>query len=440
MENLILSIINNFLNGIVDKEAILGLEPNLQKEVVQTLKNIDTWKNRIVSLIDNQVEIVSQITELSDLGFTFENEFGEDAQRVEMIATAIEEMSATAEDISRRADKAREVANESVNTADTAFRQVSTLKNDIANMSNAVQTMAKTIAEFISETEVINQLTKNIESIAKQTNLVAINASIEASRAGAQGKSFAVVAEEVKKLSERTAEAANLIRGASSNISLRTDDVDNVVKGTITILGHSSESLENVLKNIFDVKEIIDSSNLQINGIATSASEQSSVSNSIASTISDLSNNIIIHKKTLRHLLNIGDDSVERIAKSFKIYAEWKFDDVLLSIARADHVFWVKRVLDGLVGKINISENEVADHFSCRLGKWYYSDNGQKFKSDATFRELELIHQQVHTVGKSILIDIEKRNIRSAQKSAQDLLVLRTKVLQNLLELRNKIS
>ena len=113
---------------------------------------------------------------------------------------------------------------------------------------------------------------------------------------------------------------------------------------------------------------------------------------------------------------------------------------MLLSIARADHVFWVKRVLDGFVGKTNISEKEVADHFSCRLGKWYYSENGQKFKNDTTFRELEPIHQQVHIVGKSILSDVEKRNMRNAQKSAQDLLVLRTKVLQNLLELRNKIS
>ena len=440
MEKIILEIINNFLNGIVDKNAILSLDGQLQKDVVQTLKGIDSWKSRVVKLIDNQVELVSQMTEFSDLGFKFEHEFGEDAQRVELIATAIEEMSSTAEDISRRADKAREVAYESVNTSENAFKQISSLQIDISNMSKTVQTMADTIADFISETEVINQLTKNIESIAKQTNLVAINASIEASRAGAQGKSFAVVADEVKKLSERTAEAANLIRGASNNISLRTDDVDNVVKDTILILGHSTDSLNKVLNNIKDVKTIIDESNLYISEIATSASEQSSVSNSIASTVSELSENIIVHKDTLKNLLNIGDDSVTKISDSFKIYAEWKFDDVLLSIARADHVFWVKRVLDGFVGKTHLSEKEVADHFSCRLGKWYYSENGQKFRNDSTFIELEPIHQQVHTVGKSILVDVEKRNMRNAQKSAQDLYVLRTKVLKNLLELRNKIS
>lgn len=441
MEKELLRIINEYLSGNLDEMSIRSIEDKeLKNELIQTLTNVDGWKKRVINLIDNQVELVVQMTQFSDLGFQFQTTFNEDAERVEMIATAIEEMSSTADDISRRADRAREVAYESVHTSQNAFNQIGTLQEDIRNMTRTVQVMADTIADFIKETEVINQLTKNIESIAKQTNLVAINASIEASRAGAQGKSFAVVADEVKKLSERTAEAANLIRGASNNISTRTDDVDTVVKDTIELLGNSASSLEKVLSDIHAAKTIIDESNNHINEIATSASEQSSVSNSIATTITELSDNIVKHKVTLSNLLDIGDSSVNKIADSFKIYAEFNFDDVLLSIARADHVFWVKRVLDGFVGKININEKEVADHYSCRLGKWYYGPKGQKFSSDNVFIRLEDVHQQVHTLGKSILADVSRGNTKTAGRNANELIELRGKVMRSLLDLRNKIS
>lgn len=441
MEKELLRIINEYLSGNLDEMSIRAIEDKeLKNELIQTLTNVDGWKKRVINLIDNQVELVVQMTQFSDLGFQFQTTFNEDAERVEMIATAIEEMSSTAEDISRRADRAREVAYESVHTSQNAFNQIGTLQEDIRNMTQTVQVMADTIADFIKETEVINQLTKNIESIAKQTNLVAINASIEASRAGAQGKSFAVVADEVKKLSERTAEAANLIRGASNNISTRTDDVDTVVKDTIELLGNSASSLEKVLSDIHAAKTIIDESNNHINEIATSASEQSSVSNSIASTITELSENIVKHKVTLSNLLDIGDNSVNKISDSFKTYAEFNFDDVLLSIARADHVFWVKRVLDGFVGKININEKEVADHYSCRLGKWYYGAKGQKFSSENVFIRLEEVHQQVHTLGKSILADVSKGNTKTAGRNANELIELRGRVMRSLLDLRNKIS
>jgi hypothetical protein len=63
------------LNGIVDKNAILGLEPNLKKRCCSNLKSIDNWKNRVIGLIDNKLEIVSIMNEFSVLGYKFDNEF-----------------------------------------------------------------------------------------------------------------------------------------------------------------------------------------------------------------------------------------------------------------------------------------------------------------------------------------------------------------------------
>lgn len=441
MEQEVLRIVNEYLNGNLDVNAIRAIESqSLKIELTNTLENIDGWKKSLVNLIDKQVDLITDMTNFSDLGYTFETTFGEDAERVEMIATAIEEMSSTAEDISRRADKAREVAFQSVHTSENAFSQVGELKEEIVKMSKTVELMASTIKEFISETEAINQLTKSIEGIAKQTNLVAINASIEASRAGAQGKSFAVVADEVRKLSERTADAANLIRGASNNISKKTDEVDDVVQDTVHLLENSSKSLEKVLGEIYQAKTIIDESNNHINEIATSSAEQSSVSNSIALTITELSENIVKHKVTLRSLLEIGDRSVDAIADSFKTYAKFNYDEVTLSIARADHVLWVKKVLDGFVGKINLSDSELSDHISCRLGKWYYGAKGQAFKNEPTFVRLESIHKQVHSLGKSIAADVSRGNLKAAAKNASELKEARNRVMSSLLELRHTIE
>ncbi|UFS70994.1 methyl-accepting chemotaxis protein [Geomonas sp. RF6] len=207
------------------------------------------------------------------------------ASQTETVATASEEMAATSGDIARSCMMA---ATSSDRTSKTATRGSEVVTETIAGMGKIaaqVKRSAQTVEDLGVRSEQIGEIVGTIEDIADQTNLLALNAAIEAARAGEQGRGFAVVADEVRALAERTTKAtkeiSEMIRAIQSEIRtavLAMDEgVCEVEKGAESSK-KSGEALEEILGQINEVA-------MQINQIATAAEEQTATTTEITSNV-----------------------------------------------------------------------------------------------------------------------------------------------------------
>ncbi len=212
------------------------------------------------------------------------------------VATASEEMSATSSSIAQSCHQAAESSSHASDAARTGSKVVSCSIGIMEQIANRVQSTAETIGLLGERSDQIGAIVATIEDIADQTNLLALNAAIEAARAGEQGRGFAVVADEVRALAERTTRATKEISTMIKNIQVETRTaVTEMQQGVIEVergsseAGKSGQALEEILSQINDVT-------LQVNQIATAAEEQTATTNEITNNILQVS--IVVQETT----------------------------------------------------------------------------------------------------------------------------------------------
>ncbi|NJD38891.1 MAG: methyl-accepting chemotaxis protein [Geobacter sp.] len=201
------------------------------------------------------------------------------------IATASEEMSATSSDIAMNCGHAVSSSDQAGRAAVSGSEVVSSTIAGMERVARRVRTAAATISSLGERSDQIGAIVATIEDIADQTNLLALNAAIEAARAGEQGRGFAVVADEVRALAERTTKATREIGDMIKTIQSETRTaVEEMGKGVheveeeSIVAERSGEALQEILAQVGEVT-------MQINQIATAAEEQTATTNEITNNI-----------------------------------------------------------------------------------------------------------------------------------------------------------
>jgi methyl-accepting chemotaxis protein len=205
------------------------------------------------------------------------------------VASAVEEMSRTIVENSQNATNTAEVAEESAAAATEGAKVVDQAVQKIRSISAIVSESAETVDKLGASSEQIGEIVETIDEIADQTNLLALNAAIEAARAGEHGKGFAVVADEVRELAERTTRATTEIATMIKSIQSETDDaVDAMERGSrevsegIELADEAGDALDDIVGQAQQSMDLISQ-------IATASEEQSVTSEEISQSVEMIS-------------------------------------------------------------------------------------------------------------------------------------------------------
>ena len=214
----------------------------------------------------------------------------EQTQQANEVATAVEEMTKTILDNTKNASYAAETAKESGNKAMEGGKDVTETIEGMNRISGVVKKSAETVQALGKSSDQIGEIVQVINDIADQTNLLALNAAIEAARAGEQGRGFAVVADEVRKLAERTTKATKEIATMIKKIQKDTQEaVESMQEGTREVevgklkADKAGESLKEIIERANKVVDIVTM-------VAAASEEQSSAAEQISKNIEAISN------------------------------------------------------------------------------------------------------------------------------------------------------
>lgn len=222
------------------------------------------------------------------------------------VSAASDEMVSTTSDIAKNCENAATNANDTQNITEHGVTEVEGVIDAIRNQAEKTKKDAQLISTLVDQTNKIGTIVQTIEDIASQTNLLALNAAIEAARAGEAGKGFAVVADEVRALASRSSSSTQEITKMVSQIQSDANSANESMTNTLGEMKDLAERASGVTDILNDINSHVDNVNSQIGQIATAAQQQTTAT-------SEISNNMQGVSTLTRQSANSSQDSNDEI-------------------------------------------------------------------------------------------------------------------------------
>ena len=321
------------------------------------------------------------------------------SQRMTTISASTEELVATVQAISRTSELAATNAHAVQSIADDGAHSTESVVKTMQDIVSTVSETSQRVTHLAEASSSIGASVQQIEKIARQTNILAMNATIEAARAGAAGKGFAVVATEVKNLANQTASATHDIRKRIDVLKAETDAIQlGMTKGADAVRDGEAVVLNSVDKMRSVSHEIRDVTTL-MQEIADHLGQQREAAQVIATNLEEAAVRSATDTDAINAMIDTSAQASASLVDLLADVTKVEMRNAVIHLAKSDHMIWRRRLAEMLAGRTQLNPNELADHHSCRLGKWYYAVQDQAILTHPAFRAMENAHETVHHLG-----------------------------------------
>ncbi|RZM83519.1 chemotaxis protein [Pseudoalteromonas rubra] len=316
-----ITTLTNTMRDIASGEGDLTrrIDITSQDEVGQLAHHMNTFIDKLRSMMLDTAAQAQQLSgaaaQLQDVSTNTNNEIQQEKEQVDSVSAAVTEMAATVTEISRNAHETNRAADLVQSMTNDGAARSGQAQEVMTELASHIGEAAKVVAGLEQETSNIGAVIDVINGIAEQTNLLALNAAIEAARAGEQGRGFAVVADEVRSLASRTQESTDDIRNMISRLQQIAQQASVMMQQGQERAEGSVEQTQEVLDALRNITESVSTVQDQSHQIATSTEEQTVVAediNNSLNAINDLVNSTANHA----HLLADEARDLNSLAKA----------------------------------------------------------------------------------------------------------------------------
>jgi methyl-accepting chemotaxis protein len=330
------------------------------------------------------------------------------------VASAAEELQASVQTIRTYSNEVNADNKNALNLVESVAAQLRQSVAAFLNITESVKTNSSAVTSLAGFASTVQGLSDEIKGIAFQTNILALNASVEAARAGDQGRGFAVIAQEMRTLANRSSDATQRISDLAKSFDSQMNRVASSLNETIAVVQTGQAAIAQVDENTQAMYQGLQRTVASIVQISESIDEQNTASTVVARNIARIASQT-------EHSVHSTDeivDSIEQIQgyinEQINRLAELSLPNKIIKLAQSDHVIWKKRLVNMICGKQGLQEKELADHHSCRLGKWYDQVTDASLLQRPEFKQLLRPHQLVHHHGKLAVAAYNKGDIKAA--------------------------
>lgn len=379
------------------------LHPDATGSVARLAESFNSFVARVESIIREvntcSNRLSSASSRLSDVAEDTSRGAETQVAESQAVLAAVTSMSDQVQAVANSAGDAEQAAREAHAQADMGQAVVNQTIAAIRDLAGAVDQVGDVIGRLEAESSNIGTIVDVIREIADQTNLLALNAAIEAARAGEQGRGFAVVADEVRTLAQRTQESTQQIQhkiealqqGAVAAGQAMDASRDKARKSVDSAAGAGE-----ALHKITDSVGVITGINVEI---AAAAREQSRVAEQVKTSLSAIDQVTEATAQGARNTQHATGELAELLAqlqglvRQFRVSSEASLD---FDAAISAHLAWKARLRSFLDGTTSLSKEQAVSHRHCVLGKWYYGEGLARFGQLQPMQELAAPHEELH--------------------------------------------
>ncbi|EKO3583549.1 methyl-accepting chemotaxis protein [Vibrio metschnikovii] len=282
-----------------DGDLTQRLEPRSDDEVGQLANNFNIFVGNMHTMVSKLSEVSASLSSQSHMTAAHAEERSArirmQQDEINMVATAINEMAAATQEIANNSEHTAQNSSEAVTACVDGSKQVSQTQNSILSLAKEVQVATGVIQELEEHGNQISTILSTIQGIAEQTNLLALNAAIEAARAGEQGRGFAVVADEVRVLSQRTHASTKEIQTMIEMLQGTTGKAVGIMNDSRMLADTSVDDAHSAAASLMQIHHAVERISDMATQIASAAEEQASVTSEITRNtvgIRDVSNDL----------------------------------------------------------------------------------------------------------------------------------------------------
>jgi methyl-accepting chemotaxis protein len=295
------------------------------------------------------------------------------SQSVEEVAASSEEMSHAIEEIASYVQTSLNTTNEAVSISTGSIETINEAFKYINKSFDEIKIVQDKMQKVVDGTKEIDTVVNIINEVAEQTNLLSLNASIEAARSGEAGRGFAVVAKEIKKLAENTKDSANFIRDMVKKLREEISVSEESITEAVHVFTKGKEHINQAVVSMDQMDDSLEGIGSVFESISANVEQQSATTEEVTARISEINYQTQalreVCMKTGQGIYTISTLAENLRNKALPYFKDFKGNQMLIPVA-AEHLLWKWKAYNVVCGFVKLDEHSIGEHTSCTLGKY----------------------------------------------------------------------